>query len=111
MTAIRLTASDPRVASFAEHWRARRYFDAHEVLEEFWLEYREDDRDYYQGLIQAAVALHHAAQGNLEGARGVATSSRRRMERFAPHHRGLDVAAFLDALDRAIAGGPPPELP
>ena len=111
MTGTRLTASDPRLAAFAEHWRARRYFEAHEVLEEFWLDYRDDDRDYYQGLIQAAVALHHAAQGNREGARGVAASSRRRMDRFAPRHRGLDVAAFLDGLDRAVAGGPAPELP
>lgn len=98
------------LAGFAEAFSARRYFEAHEILEAFWLDYRGEDREFYQGLIQAAVALHHASRGNLEGARGVARSSRARMEPFAPSHLGIDVAAFLEALDRAVEGGSPPVL-
>jgi predicted metal-dependent hydrolase len=94
---------DPRVAAFFERYEAGAYFEAHEILEAFWMDYRGADRDFYQGLIQAAVARHHAARGNAEGARGVAASCRKRLEPFLPAHGGFDAAAFLAALEREIA--------
>jgi predicted metal-dependent hydrolase len=95
--------------TFARAFEAGEYFLAHEILEGFWAGYDGHDREFYQGLVQAAVALHHASRGNLDGARGVARSFRRRMEPFAPRHRGLDVVSFLSRLDDAVEGraGPP----
>ena len=93
---------DPRVAAFFERYEAGEFFAAHEILEAFWLDYREADRDFYQGLIQAAVARHHAARGNADGARGVADSCRKRLAPFLPTHEGFNTAAFLAVLGREI---------
>jgi predicted metal-dependent hydrolase len=79
-----------------------RYFDAHEILEAYWVSYRGPDRELYRGLIQAAVALHHARGGNVRGARGVGGRARRNIARYAPEYEGIDVAAYLRRLDEEI---------
>ena len=43
------------------------YYECHEVWEELWTEYRGPARKFYQGLIQAAVALYHFGNGNFYG--------------------------------------------
>jgi predicted metal-dependent hydrolase len=75
------------------------YFEAHEVLEAYWVDYRGADRDFYRGLIQAAVALHHSTKGNVVGAAGVAARARANLTPYAPRHAGIDVAAFLARLE------------
>lgn len=97
---------------FALAFNRREWFRAHEVLEGHWMHDRTSDREFFQGMIQAAVALHHHASGNREGARGVARSARRRLSGYLPVHRGVDLQAVLRAVERAIeCGGPPPTLP
>ena len=44
------------------------FFEAHEAWEGLWLETSGPERRFYQGLIQAAVALYHFGNGNLRGA-------------------------------------------
>src|SRR5262249_48357398 len=44
-----------------------RYFEAHEVWEAMWRSTRGPLRLFYQGLVQAAVGLHHLRQGNING--------------------------------------------
>ena len=91
------------LAAFAGAVASGRYFEAHEILEAYWVAYRGPDRDCYRGLVQVAVALHHASRGNAVGARGVAARARANLAPFAPHHAGIDVAAYLLRLDEAIA--------
>ena len=77
------------------HFNACDFFEAHEVWEELWTEYRGPARRYYQGLIQAAVALHHFGNGNIRGAKKVYLTSRTYLEEFRPAYQGLDLDAFL----------------
>jgi len=76
-------------------------YEAHEILEAFWVGYRGDDRDFYRGLIQAAVALHHRAAGNAVGAAGVAARARANLVPYAPRHKSIDVGSILARLDTA----------
>ena len=46
----------------------REFYDAHEVWEDVWRESQGMEKRFLQGLIQAAVALHHHSTGNLVGA-------------------------------------------
>ncbi len=83
--------------------RERRYFEAHEELEEAWRAARADERDYFQGLVHVAVAWYQAGRG-----RPVATASQlekaaRRLAPFAPAHRGVDVEAVLAQVETARA--------
>jgi predicted metal-dependent hydrolase len=78
------------------------FFEAHETWEELWTEYRGPLRRYYQGLIQAAVALHHFGNGNIRGAKKVYVSSRAYLEDFRPACQGLDLEAFLTQYERCF---------
>lgn len=78
------------------------FFEAHEAWEELWTEYRGPLRRYYQGLIQAAVALHHFGNGNIRGAKKVYLSSRSYLDDFRPACQGLDLDAFLAQYERCF---------
>ena len=96
-------AYEPLYLEGIEKFNACDYFEAHEVWEELWTEYRGTSRKFYQALIQAAVALHHFGNGNLRGARKLHASVHGYLEPYAPRHLGLDVTAFLGAFDACLA--------
>jgi predicted metal-dependent hydrolase len=77
-------------------FNAEDFFESHEILEELWSETQDDRRKFYQGLIQAAVALLHFGNGNLGGAKKVYLSSRKYLEQYRPEYEGLDVGQFLE---------------
>lgn len=89
---------DAALAAFTRSFDAGRFFEAHELLEAFWVGYRGEDRDFYRGLIQTAVALHHLSLGNTIGASGVAARARANLAAYAPRHGTVDVAAMLARL-------------
>jgi len=93
-----VTATPP-IAAFHEAVAAGRFFEAHEILEAFWVDYRGTDRDFYKGLIQAAVALHHASRGNAAGALRIAERASAFLAPFAPRHAGVDVTSVIEHLD------------
>lgn len=77
-----------------EHIRSGRYFEAHEELETAWRAAAAEEKDFFQGLVHVAVAWYQAGRG-----RPVATGRQlekaiRRLERYEPEHRGVDVAAL-----------------
>lgn len=79
-----------------------RYLAAHEIFEELWEATEGNESDFYKGLIQAAVALHHWQSGNLDGAARLASSHRRYLAAYLPAHAGLDLEAFLGAMQACL---------
>ena len=59
-----------------------RYFDAHEAWEDVWRESDGPLRLFYQGLVQAAVGLHHLGKGNLNGAVAQLTKSLSKLDMY-----------------------------
>jgi predicted metal-dependent hydrolase len=94
---------DPRYLLGIVHFNRGDFFEAHEVWEDLWHDTAGPDRRFFQGLIQAAVAVYHAGNGNARGARRLFHSGRRYMSAYSPCHLGLDVAAFWAALERALS--------
>lgn len=94
---------DELYAEGIRHFNACDFFEAHEVWEELWTEYRGPARRFYQGLIQAAVALHHFGNGNIRGAKKVYFSSRTYLNDYCPAHLGLNLEAFLGQYERCFA--------
>ena len=86
-----------------EHFNECEFFEAHDTWEELWTEYRGEARKFYQGLIQAAVALHHFGNGNTRGARKVYLTSRAYLEQYTPSYFGLDLEKFLDQYEKCFA--------
>jgi predicted metal-dependent hydrolase len=79
------------------------FFACHDVLEELWTDTIGPEREFYQGLIHAAVALYHFEEGNLGGASKMCRSMVRYLEPFRPHFLGLDVERFLNAMRACFA--------
>ena len=86
---------DPRLVEGVALFNHHHFFACHEVLERLWLSTRDRSRDFYKGLIQAAVAFHHWSKGNPGGALSLYRSSSRYLARYRPAHLNLDVEAFL----------------
>ena len=70
-----------------------RFFRAHEVLEELWLEVEGSDRDFLQGIIQLAVSLELMARKNPRGALKVLRRAAIRLEKY-----GLDFRPIYGGL-------------
>jgi predicted metal-dependent hydrolase len=88
--------------------RAGAYFEAHEELEDEWRTAPATERDFLQGLVHVAVAWLHAGRGNEPGCRRQLAKAARRLERYRPSHRGVDVEHVLAQVAEAelrAAGG------
>jgi hypothetical protein len=83
--------------------REKRWFDAHEALEDEWREAPEPERDFLQGLVHVTVAWHHAGRGNGAGASRQLEKAARRLGPYAPSHRGVDVSSVLGQVEAASA--------
>ena len=79
------------------------FFESHEAWEELWSDEFGASRKFLQGLIQAAVALHHFGNGNIRGAKKLFYGSRGYLEAYRPRHLGLDLDEFLGQMERCFA--------
>jgi predicted metal-dependent hydrolase len=75
--------------------RVGEYFEAHEQLEDEWRVAPDGERDFLQGLVHVAVAWLHAERSNRPGCERQLAKATRRLEPYAPEHRGVDVALVL----------------
>src|SRR5271166_2284592 len=79
-----------------------RFFECHEAWEEIWKRSDGEVKLFYQGLIQAAVAILHAQRGNLEGARSLHDKARAKLDPIPPEHMGLAIGELRIELSRFI---------
>ena len=68
-----------------------RYWHAHEAWEELWRAAPDEDRDFYQGLIQVAAGLLHLQRRNARGARNKLGEGIDKLRAYIPTHRGIFV--------------------
>ena len=71
------------------------YFEAHETLEDVWRSAEPAEKDFFQGLVHVAVAWYQAGRGNRVGCERQLEKAARRLEPFAPEHRGVAVELLL----------------
>jgi predicted metal-dependent hydrolase len=94
--------------------RSGEYFAAHEELETAWRAAPTDERDFFQGLVHVAVAWYQAGRGRRIGTERQLAKAVRRLEPFAPAHRGIDLTPLLAQLrelhERGSLELPPPRL-
>ena len=83
---------------FNEH----EYFDAHEAWEDVWHMSYGVKHDFYQGLIQCAVALEHYKRSNPRGVVSLYKSYQPKFEKVPAVFMGLDVTKFLAEMRAAL---------
>ena len=79
-----------------------RYWHAHEAWETLWRAADDDDRDFYQGLIQVAAGLLHLQRRNARGARNKLEEGIARLERYTPGYQGIMVSDLIGACQRLL---------
>jgi predicted metal-dependent hydrolase len=89
---------DPREQQYWRNFRTGKFWDAHEVLEDLWQESNGTDRTFYQGLIQAAAALHLLGEGNMHGADKLSRTAREKLEPLGKEYRGLQIESLMMGL-------------
>jgi len=97
------TAYDPLYLKGIEFFNTCEFFESHEAWEELWQEDFGPARKFLQGLIQAAVALHHFGNGNIRGAKKVYYGSCGYLEPYRPKYMGLDLDKFLTEMKACFA--------
>ena len=86
---------EPRFIEGVALFNHHQFFACHEVLEQLWLQTQGRPRDFYKGLIQAAVACYHWSRDNPAGAMSLYRSSSRYLRKYRPEYMGLNVGQFL----------------
>jgi predicted metal-dependent hydrolase len=113
--------SAEELASFARglaQFNERQFYECHDTLEDVWSGVRGAPRDFFQGLIQAAVGFYHLGNGNRAGARTVLGRSLERLGRYPARYAGVEleplraaVGEWLRALETdAPAPAEPPRI-
>ncbi len=114
------TALDPREVArlFREGvalFNGSRYWHAHEAWETLWRAAPDEERDFYQGLIQIAAGLLHLQRRNARGARNKLGEGVDRLRRYGPAHGGIIVDELIGEAERLLvdlrAGGLPYLIP
>ena len=110
-----LDAEERRLfAQGVDQFNSGYYFECHDTLEDMWSGVRGPSRDFFQGLIQVAVAFYHLSGGNLAGAHSMLSRALKRFERYPPRYFGFDLEAHRQELQRwseRISAGEVGELP
>jgi predicted metal-dependent hydrolase len=79
-------------------FNAREFYDAHEVWEDVWRESNGLEKQFLQGLIQAAVAFHHHSTGNVTGACSLMGRASKNLAGCPEEFGGVRVTDLLESL-------------
>jgi len=84
-------------------FNGREWFECHETLEDLWIGETGEIRDFYQGMLQIAVALHHWRNGNFGGALNLLKGGAGYLGRVSGECQWVDVAALITDADKLQA--------
>jgi len=102
-------AKHPFYRAYFQCWNEQHYYEAHDVLEQLWLNNDTADDNFFKGLIQAAGAFVHLKKNfehpthakhsrRLRPAVRLFELAKKNLAPFAPRHHALDVSALIDLL-------------
>ena len=74
------------------------FYGAHDGFENLWRNARAEERQFFQGLVQVAVAFHFRSEQNLPGALGLLDLATRNLAAYAGECHGLQLTALLCTL-------------
>lgn len=94
--------SDPQFLKGIEYFNGGKFFEAHEVWEDLWHQEHAEAKQFIQGLIQAATALHHFGNGNLKGARLLYDSGLALLQPYPDSFWGINSARLKADMTRCF---------
>ena len=85
------------------YFNSGRFYEAHEVWEDLWRLTHGPLRTCYQGLIQAAVGLHHLGRQNQTGGKSQLQKAIRNLQADASRAREVDIPGLIAQLQNILA--------
>jgi predicted metal-dependent hydrolase len=79
------------LAAAVSLWNQERFFESHELLEDVWQAAPDDDRLFWQGVIQVAVGCCHHQRGNVRGAVALLGKAADKLRGYPDVYYGVDV--------------------
>ncbi|AFZ37393.1 protein of unknown function DUF309 [Stanieria cyanosphaera PCC 7437] len=79
-----------------EQFNQQEFYACHDTLEALWLEAVEPDKNFYQGILQIAVACYHLGNQNWRGAVILLGEGIKRLSNYQPIYEEIDVASLIE---------------
>lgn len=79
-----------------EQFNQQEFYACHDTLEAIWINALPSEKNFYQGILQIAVALHHLSNHNWRGAVILMGEGMNRLRTYQPSYNGIDVESLLD---------------
>jgi predicted metal-dependent hydrolase len=77
----------------------REWFECHETVEDLWIGAEGELRNFYQGIIQIAIALHHWRNENFGGTISLLNGGSGYLHRVSDRCQWVDVAGLIADAD------------
>lgn len=79
------------------------WLESHETVEDLWVGSEGEIRNFYQGIIQIAVALYHWQNGNFGGAVSLLQGGAQYLSHVSDRCQWVDVVRLINDADRMRA--------
>ncbi len=86
-----------------EQFNQQNFYACHDTLEAVWLEACPTEKNFYQGILQIAVAHYHLANHNWQGSVILLGEGIRRLKAFRPAHQGIETENLLQTSAALLA--------
>jgi uncharacterized protein len=92
-------ALDAHYLGYFECFNRQLFYEAHDVLEELWLDDRKGPNDaFYKGLIQLAGAFVHLQKNRVRPSAALLKLARANLEKYPAVHQHLNVGQVLKVI-------------
>src|SRR5262249_24153117 len=96
-------ALDPPYLGYFEAFNRQLYYEAHDLLEELWLEQRRGPNDsFYKGLIQLAGAFVHLQKNRLRPAAALFKLAEANLKSYPAVHESLELGLVLSLIHASL---------
>ena len=83
-------------------YNQKKFYEAHEIWEDLWTEYRQVDDKFIQALIQLSVGYFHILNINKKGAISLLNKSLSKFKMYKGIHRNIDVGLIIKDIEKTL---------
>lgn len=79
-----------------DQFNRQEFYDCHDTLEAIWMNAVSAEKNFFQGILQIAVGLHHLRNENWRGAVILMGEGINRLHAYPVDYGGIDVEGLID---------------
>lgn len=85
-----------------DYYNSGYFFEAHDTFEELWIDEREEDKLFYQGLVQLSTGFYHFVMKNLKGTESQLSKSIEKLSNYEPEYEDIDITGLINQIKHFI---------